>query len=146
VDKSRLSMIELDDLFMQAAETERRLPAAFRRQKLASWPEYVQEWSAYGWDDFVAPIGKASPAQVTAYEKALILGIEHMNKDDRRLVWAVAHSAAFRERGPAWTKIGKMLGNRDGRTVKRMYQDALVRLYYKLPVEDDDEILGDLFS
>ena len=145
VNKHRMSMTELDSFFLQAAETERKLPAAFRKQKLASWPEFKQEWGAYGWDDFVAPLSKASPADVDGFEQALLLGIKYMDKDDRQLVWAVAHSAAFRERGPKWTKLGKLMGNRDARTVKRMYFDALVRLYYKMPVEDDDEILGDIF-
>ena len=44
----RASITELDELFMEAAETERKLPAAIRKQKMSSWPEYVQEWSAYG--------------------------------------------------------------------------------------------------
>jgi hypothetical protein len=55
-----------------------------------------------------------------------------MDEADRRLIWAVAHSAAFRDRGAKWTKIAKILGLNDPRIVKRRYQDALVRLYYKL--------------
>ena len=82
-------MTELDSFFLRAAETERKLPAAFRRQKLASWPEYKQEWSAYGWDDYVAPLSKATPADVTCFEQALVLGIKYMDEDDRRLVWAI---------------------------------------------------------
>ena len=145
MDKHRMSMTELDSFFLRAAETERKLPAAFRKQKLASWPEFRQEWGAYGWDDFVAPLSKATPADVTCFEEALLLGIRYMDKDDRQLVWAVAHSAAFRERGPKWTKLGKMMGNRDPRAVKRMYYDCLVRLYYKIPPDDDDEILAKIF-
>lgn len=140
-----MSMTELDSFFLRAAETERKLPKAFRRQKLASWPEYKQEWSAYGWEDYVAPLSKASPADVTCFEQALVLGIKYMDEDDRRLVWAVAHSAAFRERGPKWTQLGKLMGNRDPRAVKRMYYDCLVRLYYKLPPDDDDELLAKVF-
>ena len=64
-------MTELDSFFLRAAETERKLPAAFRKQKLASWPEFRQEWGAYGWDDFVAPLSKATPADVTCFEQAL---------------------------------------------------------------------------
>ena len=128
----RLNMSELDDLFMEAAETERKLPAAIRKQKMSSWPEYVQEWSGYGWHAFEVPIIKATPEQITRYETALELGITMMDTDDRRIVWAVAHSAAFRERGPAWTKIARILGLNDPRIVKRRYKDALVRLYYRL--------------
>ena len=128
----RASITELDELFMEAAETERKLPAAILKQKMSSWPEYVQEWSAYGYHAFEAPILKATPAQITKYEIALELGITKMDEEDRRLVWAVAHSAAFRERGPAWSKIARILGLNDPRVVKRRYQDALVRLYYRL--------------
>ncbi len=128
----RLNMSELDELFMEAAETERKLPAAIRKQKMSSWPEYVQEWSGYGWHAFEVPIIKATPEQITRYETALELGITMMDTDDRRIVWAVAHSAAFRERGPAWTKIARILGLNDPRIVKRRYKDALVRLYYRL--------------
>ena len=129
---ARLSMTELNELFMEAAETERKLPAAICRQKMSSWPDYVTEWSGYGYHAFEAPILKATPAQITKYEIALELGITKMDEEDRRLVWAVAHSAAFRERGAAWTKLARILGLNDPRIVKRRYKDALIRLYYKL--------------
>ena len=132
MSSAKASITELDELFMEAAETERKLPAAIHKQKMSSWPEYVQEWSAYGYHAFEVPIIKATPAQITKYEIALELGITKMDRDDRRLVWAVAHSAAFRERGPAWSKLARILGLNDPRIVKRRYQDALVRLYYRL--------------
>ena len=128
----RLNMAQIDELFMEAAETERKLPAAIRRQKMSSWPEYVQEWSGYGYHAFEAPILKATPNQITRYEAAIELTITKLDEDDRRLVWAVAHSAAFRDRGPAWSKIARILGLNDPRVVKRRYKDALIRLYYQL--------------
>jgi hypothetical protein len=67
-----------------------------------------------------------------------------MDKDDRRMVWAVAHSAAFRERGPKWQHLARLRGLKDGRQIKRRYQDALIRLHYKLKAQDDD-ILGNYF-
>ena len=39
-----MDMTQLNDLFLEAAETERKLPAAIRKQKLSSWPDHVQEW------------------------------------------------------------------------------------------------------
>lgn len=133
----KYDVASLSDLFFEAAETERKLPAAIRKQKLCSWPEYVQEWSAYGYTDFEPGLPKATPTQVDSYEKALVLGIKHMDEDDRRLVWAVAHSAAFRERGPKWQKLAHMKGLRDGRQIKRRYQDALIRCWYRLKAQDD---------
>jgi hypothetical protein len=55
-----------------------------------------------------------------------------MDEDDRKLVWAVAHSAAFKARGAPWTRLARMLRlGSDGRVVKRRYMDALVRLHYR---------------
>ena len=86
---------QLSDMFFEAAETERALPPAIRKQKLGSWPEYAQQWSAYGYSEFKPKHPRPSPKQVDAYTKALYLGIEHMDADDRKMVWAVSHSAAL---------------------------------------------------
>ena len=136
---------QLSDLFFEAAKTERALPPAIRKQKLGSWPEYAQQWSAYGSAEFNPKLPVPSPKQVSAYDRALILGIEHMDADDRKMVWAVSHSAAYRERGAQWQKLARMHGLRDGRQIKRRYQDALIRLWAKLKYTDD-EILAEYFS
>ena len=131
MDIAKLDIKQLSDLFFEAAETERRLPAALRKQKMSSWPEYVQEWSGYGYNAFQAPLLKATPQQISDYEQALEISLTMMDDDDRRLVWGVSHSAAFKERGPRWTKLARILGLNDPRIVKRRYKDAMVRLYYK---------------
>ena len=41
------SITALHDSLIEAAETERRMPTAWRKQKLASWPEYRADWLAY---------------------------------------------------------------------------------------------------
>ena len=142
MDKPDVS--ELSDIFFEAAETERKLPAAIRKQKMSSWPDYVHSWSAYGYGDFKPGLPKATPTQIDSYEMALVLGIEMMDEDDRKIVWAVAHSAAFRERGPQWYKLAKMRGYSDGRVIKRKYQDALIRCWYKIQAQSDD-ILAEYF-
>ena len=53
---------------------------------------------------FETPRLKASPEQITRLDKAITMGLA-MDEADRRLIWAVAHSAAFRDRGAKWTKI-----------------------------------------
>ena len=118
---------KLDDLFMEAAETERKLPSPFRKQKMASWPQYKLTWPAYGWDKD-APVKLISPTtrEVTRHDVALGFALL-TTVEDRRLIWAVAHSAAFRERGPKWTKISKMIG-RSVHITKQEYISALVRL------------------
>lgn len=127
-----MDVAQLNDLFFEAAETERKLPSAFRKQKMASWPDYLTEWSSYGYSTTEPTRLKASPDQITRLDKAIDLALTKMDDEDRRLTWAVAHSAAFTDRGPKWTKIAKILGLNDPRIVKRRYKDALIRLYYKL--------------
>lgn len=127
----KLDVAELDDLFLEAAETERKLPAAVIRRKTTSWPDYVRGWSSYGYSVYEAPKLKATPDQITRYDKAFGMAVEMLDEGDRRLVWAVAHSAAYRDRGPRWSTIARILGLNDPRIVKRRYKDALVRLYYK---------------
>ena len=127
-----MDVASLNELFMEAAETERKLPAAIRRQKMSAWPDYVMEWTGYGYNAFEAPRLKATPDQITRYDKAVGLAVTKLDEEDRRLVWAVAHSAAFRERGPSWTKLARILQLNDPRIVKRRYKDVLIRLYYVL--------------
>ena len=127
-----MDIAQLNDLFFEAAETERKLPGAIRKQKMVNWPDYVTEWSAYGYNAMGVTRLKATPDQITRLDKAIDLALTKMDDEDRRLVWAVAHSAAFRDRGAKWSKIARLLSLHDPRIVKRRYKDALVRLYYKL--------------
>ncbi len=136
---------QLNDLFFEAAETERKLPAAIRKQKMCSWPDYPQSWKAYGYSEFEPGLPRATPKQVDDFDRALSLGIKHMDADDRRLVWAVAHSAAFRERGAKWDKIARMQGLRDGRQIKRRYMDALIRTWYNMKYFEEEELLASVF-
>lgn len=130
MDLARMDIAQLDQLLMEAAETERKMPAALRKQRMCAWPDYPKDAMAYGYNAFQAPILKATPEQITRYDAALELVITRLDEQDRRLVWAVAHSAAFRQRGPAWSKLARILGLHDPRVVKRKYKDVLVRLYY----------------
>ena len=130
MDLARLDIAQLDQLLMEAAETERKMPAALRKQRMCAWPDYPKDAMAYGYNAFQAPILKATPEQINRYDAALELVITRLDEQDRRLVWAVAHSAAFRQRGPAWSKLARILGLHDPRVVKRKYKDVLVRLYY----------------
>ena len=132
LDKRYKHMVFLDDLFMEAAETERKLPPAMRKQKMSSWVEYVRTWESYGWQDAEPRLPQATPKQISRLEQAMdLLNDNNMEVDDKRLIWAVAHSAAFNDRGPRWSAIGRKL-RIDHRTVRRRYTDALIRLYYKL--------------
>tara|TARA_Y100001972_G_C7609529_1_gene305533 strand:+ start:329 stop:736 length:408 start_codon:yes stop_codon:yes gene_type:complete len=125
------SITELDEKFMRAAETERRLPPAIRRQKLAFWVDYANDWKGYGYQAFSPKLSPAKSDEVTEYEQMLQISIDYAGEKDRKIIWLVAHSAVFRERGPKWTEIARELGV-DRRAVKIKYQDALIRLNHRL--------------
>ena len=122
----------LHDLFLTAAETDRRMPPAMRKQKLSSWPDYPLDWHGYGWTQQGETIIKPDAKQISDYDEALRLTVI-MPAEDRKLVWAVAHGAAFKARGAPWTRLARMVGlGSDGKAVKRRYRDALIRLHYRL--------------
>ena len=43
------SIDQIHDLFLEAAETDRKLPPVIRKQKMSFWIDYVNEWGSYGW-------------------------------------------------------------------------------------------------
>ena len=124
-----MDMPGLAELFFEAAETNRSMPPYKRRQKLTSWPEYSHDWLSYADDETHVTI-RPSAAQVGRWEQAIYISRE-LPELDRRLVWLVSISAAYRQRGPNWRRCGRLL-HMDGRTVKRRYKDALVNLYYRI--------------
>ena len=123
------SIAALHDSLLEAAETERRLPRAVRKQKLASWPEYKHEWLAYANEVTQVGLGKATARQITDYDAMLAAIMQISAVEDRRLLWAAAHSAAFRRRGPAWKKLAKLM-HINRRTAKQRYEQALIKLFY----------------
>jgi len=121
----------LAGLFFEAADTERRLPRAFDLRVKACWPETADDAGlAYGYSGAVVNVAPASASAVRNYDWALRLTVR-LSVDDRKLVWACAHSAVRRQRGPAWSKIGRMLGVHP-ETVKRRFERAILELYYGL--------------
>ena len=117
---------------MAAAETERRLPSVHKRTLKTFWPELTGERHVdYRPDETRITLCRATNRQIDDHAKAMEMVITGLdNKEDRRLVWAVAHSAAFRERGPRWSKIAK-LAHTHRETVKRRYEKALLDVFYQ---------------
>ena len=73
------------------------------------------------------------------YEIAIDIGLKYANETQRRLIWAVNHSAILsngykRERGPNWEKLAKIRGKISPRALKRLYMDALVTMAYRIKV------------
>ena len=120
----KFSEVDLHDLLLAAAETERRLPPAMRKARNAWWPDTIPEWLAYPNEQVYLRLGAATSEQVTAYALAIRIVLVQEDARHPQLRWAVAHSSAYRARGPAWRKIAK-LRHCDRRTVKREYHQAL---------------------
>ena len=123
-DSKKISALDLHSLLLGAAETERRMPPAMRQARSAWWPDTLPEWLEYPDEQTYTRLGAATSEQITAYDLAVRVVTQQPVEETRRLMWAVAHSAAFRARGPAWRKLAK-LQHCDRRTVKRVYQEAL---------------------
>jgi hypothetical protein len=114
-------------MFFEAAETERRLPPAYRKKIGVAWPDYPDEKVAYGYTDAVARLSPATTKDIEHYEIAIKLTFL-MPEDDRKLVWAVAHSAAFRLRGPRWRVLSRVMGIAPA-TAKRRFEKAVLSLW-----------------
>ena len=127
--RGEISVLRLHEWLLEAAETERRLPPALRKQSFSNWPDIKAEWLAYAPSAVVMGLARATSDQITRYDKMLIWISAMPEAYDRNLLWAAAHSAAFRDRGPKWSKLARLLKiNR--KTVKANYEQALLRLYY----------------
>ena len=131
---NELDVDALAGLFFAAAETERKLPAVVRKRRRAAWPDYPDSNEAYGYTDEVVRLGPASARQVADYELACEL-TWLMDEDDRRVVWAVAHSAAGRLRGPRWRVLARIMGC-SAVTAKRRFERAIFGLWARLEYGD----------
>lgn len=122
----RMNLLWLHDLVLEAAETEKRMPSPRLRKYTSTWPEFKSEWLAYASAVTQVKLDKATNKQIDSYDwlTPKMLALE---TNDRSLIWMVAHSAAFRSRGPAWSKVAKQR-NSERRKVKDDYVKALVKL------------------
>ena len=121
----------LAGLFIEAADTERRLPGAIDLRAKTGWPETMPDADlAYGYNEEEMPLGPANAIAVRNYDWALTI-TPAMDADDAKLVWACAHSAFKRVRGPAWSKVGRVRGLH-AQTVRRRFERAILELWYKL--------------
>ena len=120
----------LAELFLEACETERRLPNEKRLSVKSCWPDYAPDARlSFGYHETETRLAKATPRQISRYDMALDVCVL-LEESDRKLVWASAHSAVRRQRGPHWKKIGRTLGLHP-ETVKRRFNRAMLELWYK---------------
>ena len=121
----------LASLFFEAADTERILPGLRMGSIKSCWPDYPEEAVlAFGYNQVEVKLARASPAAITRYDQTLELGMM-LDDDDRKIVWAAAHSAARRQRGPAWKKIARLLHMHPA-TVKRRFERAILGLWHQM--------------
>lgn len=125
---------QLWSLFLEAGETERRLPSALAALRdRGSWPATVPDRVAYGYNEVEVRPGPATAKAIKRYDLVLAL-YPLMEADDARLVQAAVATAAFRRRGPNWARVARH-ARMHAQTVKRRVQDAMVRLWYRIVLE-----------
>ena len=127
---NRISALEFHDELVLACETERRLPRADRRASLTYWPDHLPDWLAYASEKTQTNLARATSDQISRYDAVCDLVLQ-APEADRRLLWLAGHSAAFRSRGPRWSKLCRVLGM-DRRRAKREYLKAVVLLVQRL--------------
>ena len=121
----------LTAFFFEAADTERRMAGVRMGSIKSCWPDYPEEVNlAFGYNPTEVKLAKASPGAITRYDLALELSMM-LSLDDRKIVWAAAHSGARRQRGPAWKRISKYLHMHPA-TVKRKFERAMLTLWFKM--------------
>ena len=123
--KEKLSATALHERLIEACETERRLPPAKVRPSVTWWPDTLPEWLSYPDPTLRMSLARATAEQIGRYYQILDLVLK-APEADRRVLWAVGHSAAFRQR-PRWAKVARLL-HTDRRKVKRMYFKAMFNL------------------
>lgn len=117
-------------LFFEAAETEITLPNVRRQSVKSCWPDYADDPDlSYGYNMTIFQRATATPHQITRYDMALDVGML-LIPYDRKLVWASAHTAVHRQRGPQWKKVGDIFGIHQA-TAKRQFNRAMLEIWYK---------------
>jgi hypothetical protein len=121
----------LAGLFIEAADTERRLPGAIDLRAKTGWVDTVPDVRRADGDDRTeVRLGPANARAMRNYDWALQITLA-LDAEDAKLVWACAHSAFRRVRGPAWAKVGRVSGLH-AQTVRRRFERAILELWYKL--------------
>ncbi len=126
----RITAIELHDLLVEAAETDRRLPPGVRSTPSSWWPETFSDWMQYAPEKTTMRLAPATAEQISNYDFVHEVVLTVPLESDRQLLWAIAVSAAFRHRGPSWTRIAK-IRHSDRRQVKSIYEKVLIETAYR---------------
>jgi hypothetical protein len=147
-EPSNPMLVDLHNFLVRAAETESRLPSFNKRSYKTFWPEVTGERHVdYRPEKTRITWCGATGKQIDDFTRALEIvshGLD--NWMDRRIVWGVAHSAAFRDRGPRWTVLAQIFKRQmksrppeDGqkwpryeKVIKSRYEEALLDIFCHL--------------
>ncbi len=123
--------IGLRELFFEAAVAERKMPAAYNLRVRGYWPDIPEDPNlAYGYNETEVRLGSASAIEIKKWDIAIEL-TKLFEPEDAKLVWAAAHSAVRRDRGPAWRRIAEQM-HCHPETARRRFDRAIVGLWYKM--------------
>jgi hypothetical protein len=125
--------IGLRDMFFTAAAAEQKMPRVYDLRAKGCWPQVPADHRlAYGYGEAEVRPGPASVGDVYAWDVAIEL-TKLLSVEDARLVWAAAHSAVRRDRGPAWRKIAAMMTpSVHPETARRRFNRAILGLWHQL--------------
>ena len=123
----------LGHMIIDAAVTDRKLPAAHRLGVKGFWPDITPDKMGYGYADVELRWGGATAAEVTKYD---LVGeaLRRVDVETAKHLWLVANSAidfaakSVRERGPRWQLLAKMTGKHP-QTIKRRWERGLADVW-----------------
>ena len=127
----------IHNFLVAACETERGLPEVRHPGLKTLWPETSAERNVdYMRDRTRVTKCKPTGRQFDAHGRALAMVVEALSSEvDRRIVWSVATTAAFRDRGPKWKQLVDRFGSMGSeypkhvRTLRRRYEEALLSIF-----------------
>lgn len=127
---------KVHDFLVRAAETERGLPPVSLPRVKTLWPETAAERHVdYKPEKTKVTYCKPTGKQIDEYGRAIDVVLENLSSEvDRKIVWAIVASAAFRGRGPRWSSLVqkfRALGApypRKKISLQRRYEEALLTI------------------
>ena len=121
----------LAGMLFEAAETDRKLPPAYRLAVKAAWPDTVPDPDlAYGYNDAEVRRGHATAGEVQRYD-VMVGWLQRVDADTSKFLWSVAVSAVGRDRGPRFSMLARIMGLHPN-TVKRRFDREILNLFARV--------------
>lgn len=128
----------IHNILVAACETERGLPEVSPPGLKTLWPGTSAERNVdYKPDRTRVTECKPTGRHIDNHGRALAMVVEGLSSEvDRRIVWAVATTAAFRERGPRWKHLVDRFRSKGSeypkhvRTLRHRYEESLLSIFW----------------